>query len=109
MFAAFNFRWPPLALGMLSIMSAAAFNLQTLAPECIMEWTVFQKWLLVQSLPLIVFVACAGTALLVGAVKRFATWRQRRENRWGIAVQHLSTNSPASIFDTLYGIFFAGL
>ena len=37
MFAAFNFKWPPLVISTLSVMSAAAFNLQALAPECALQ------------------------------------------------------------------------
>ena len=91
-------------------MYAAAFNLQALAPECAMEWTVTEKWFLVQSLPFVVMVACGGTALVVGAVQFVVQERLRRGNRWGIAVRHLTgVQSAATLNDTLFGIFFAGL
>ncbi len=109
MFGAFNFHWPPLASGLFSTMSAAAFNLQVLAPDCLAQWTVLQKWFLVQSLPPIVLAACAGTATVVAIVRRVIVARQRRANRWGIAVRHLEVGNAASLYDTLYGIFFAGL
>jgi hypothetical protein len=36
--------------------------------------------------------------------------KQRRMNQWGIAVRHLTgVNSSATLNDTLFGIFFAGL
>jgi hypothetical protein len=52
--------------------SAAALNLQVVAPECAVRWTYLQKWIITQSLPLlfaVVFGALVALSALQQAVK----------------------------------------
>jgi hypothetical protein len=51
MFSSFNFTWPSIVTVTLSAISAAAFNLQALAPECTLKFTVVEKWMFVASMP----------------------------------------------------------
>lgn len=74
------------------------------------QWTVVQKWLLVQSMPVILLCTIGSTAFVTTAYRWFLLQKQRRQNQWGIAMRHLTgINSSASLNDTLFGVFFAGL
>jgi hypothetical protein len=110
MFAAFNFKWPPLVVGVFSAVSAAAFNLQALAPECAMQFSVIEKWLILQSMPFVLL----GTTLSAAAAAATVEWVQerykRRKNIYGVVVRRKrGVQSAATLNDTLFGVFFAGL
>ncbi len=67
-FAAFKFEWPPALIALYNKVSLASFNLELLAPECSFSVNYEAKWLVTESLPVIlvaaVLVVLVGTRVM---------------------------------------------
>ena len=68
MFANFDFTWPSQLTSLYHVFSLVNFNFDLLAPECSVSLNFEEKWFIVQSLPLLLFLSIAvvivGTRVL---------------------------------------------
>lgn len=65
LFGAFSFRWPPMLLDVLGLLSFSSLNMEVVAPECTLTWGFRGKWYAVQ-LSIIILVAVCGLMWFVG-------------------------------------------
>ena len=69
-FASFRFDWPPALVNLYNSISLASFNLELLAPECSFSVNYEAKWLVTQSLPLIL-LASVAIVLVITRILQF--------------------------------------
>ncbi len=113
MIAAFNFRWPATVSTALSVASAAAWTIQGLAPECAIPETILEKWLVVQSCPVVLVTILVAVWLASTAYRRFCSTRRGRLQRvFGQRKLSLNTDTSGTsdtTSDNMIGVGFSGL
>ena len=99
-FSAFDFDWPPLLLSIYNSLSLAAFNLEFLAPECSFSVNYESKWLVTQSLPVLLF----ASVVIVLFATRALQWIQRKV----FHVLPFGATGDINLVDVCIGILISG-
>lgn len=102
----FRFAWPKTVAQVFSYISATSLNIEIVAPECAVQWSFRQKWLITNSIPFL--MAFMGVcAIMVACVVSF-----RKRYRLGLSFAPralFATKTVANAKDLAMGVVFSGL
>uniref|UniRef100_A0A7S1GCG6 IPT/TIG domain-containing protein n=1 Tax=Bicosoecida sp. CB-2014 TaxID=1486930 RepID=A0A7S1GCG6_9STRA len=107
-FSGYDFAWPVEIRSVFTTMSAANLNLELVAPECSVNWTFEQKWMVVQSVPLmcVTVVVLGLTARWVGKLAHGVVRGRRSVDMTGGV---MGAAGPDETVDSAIGLVFTGL
>lgn len=95
-FSGFDFSWPVELRDVFTTLSASNLNLELVAPECSVNWTYEQKWLVVESVPL-------GGVLMLGLCLALR-WVWLR-----LCLRKPAPTGPDETVNSAIGLLFTGL